>query len=151
MLIMRLSLNKFIRRFILAVLSLTIVFESSNAQKQTVGLFTNDTAAFEGYTLFAPINSTTTYLIDMDGLLVHKWESIYTPTQTAYLLKNGNLMRSSSIGGGGFQELAWDGTVVWEYSYQKQHHDIESLPNGNVLMIANMVINSANAISAGRC
>ncbi len=126
------------------------MFNNSNAQEQTVGLFINDTAAFDGYTLFAPNNSTTTYLINMNGLLVHKWESAYLPTQTAYLLENGNLMRSSSIGGGGFQELAWDGTVEWEYSSQKQHHDIEPLPNGNVLMINNMVIDKANAILAGR-
>ena len=124
------------------------------AQEQTVGLFINDSASFEGYTLFAPRSSTTTYLIDNNGLLVHTWESDYLPGQAAYLLESGNLVRSSLIptedGSGGFQELAWDGTVVWEYGYGKQHHDIEVLPNGNVLLVASEVKNNAACIESGR-
>lgn len=134
---------------------LTSLYNNSEAQEQTVGLFINEPAAFEGYTLFAPNASTTTYLIDMDGLLVHKWESEYTPTQTAYFLENGNLLRSAHISsggsaGGGFQILDWDSNVLWEYGYDQQHHDIEPLPNGNVLLITNAVKTKAQAIAAGR-
>ncbi len=50
--------------------------------------------SYGGYTLFAPMmNSKTTYLIDMEGSLVHKWESEYTPGSYAMLLPNGNLLR----------------------------------------------------------
>ena len=80
------------------------------AQDQTVGLFVNDSAAYKGYTLFAPKDATTTYLIDMNGLLVHKWGSDYKPSQIAYLQENGHLIRAANISsgsqkGGGFQEL----------------------------------------------
>ena len=33
--------------------------------------------AFDGYTLFSPLMSTTTYLINMDGDIVHTWQSEY--------------------------------------------------------------------------
>ncbi len=143
------------KRFIKTIFVLTVVINSNIvAQEQTVGLFINNPGAFEGYTLFAPSSSTTTYLIDMNGLLVHQWESLYTPGQSVYLLENGNIVRSAQIptpeGTGGFQEIAWDGTIVWEYGYGKQHHDIEPLPNGNVLMVTNEVKNNTACIAAGR-
>jgi len=142
--------------YILSFLLISSIINNNGiAQEQTVGIFVNDSTAFQGYTLFAPNNSTTSYLINMNGLVVHKWESEYTPTQTAYLLENGNLLRTAHIsaGGnlsGGFQEIAWDGTIVWEYCYVNQHHDVKPLPNGNVLMIANEVMTKSVAIAAGR-
>ncbi|MCP4713089.1 MAG: hypothetical protein GY869_31045 [Planctomycetes bacterium] len=119
--------------------------------------------AFDGYTLFAPISSTTTYLVDMDGNLVHSWESEYPPGQSAYLLKNGNLLRTASIGNGSFgaggaggriQEFTWEGELVWDFEYSSGdyllHHDIERLPNGNVLMIAWERKSSEQVIIMGR-
>lgn len=126
------------------------------SQDQTVGLFLNEAEAYEGYTLFTPNVSTKTYLIDMNGLLVHKWEHEYTPSQSVYLLDNGNILRATSIpsgassSAGGFQEVAWDGTIIWEYNFDEQHHDIEPLPNGNVLIIANETKTRAEVIEAGR-
>jgi predicted outer membrane repeat protein len=119
----------------------------------------------DGYTLFAPIGSTTTYLMNNDGQFVHTWDSAYRPGLSTYLLESGNLMRTGNLGdttpfsgtggtGGVVQEIQWDGTVVWEYEYSSatylQHHDIEVLPNGNVLMIAWEYKTSAEAIAAGR-
>ena len=43
--------------------------------------------AFEGFTLIAPYLSTTTYLIDMQGEVVHSWESEETPAGGAYLAR----------------------------------------------------------------
>ena len=42
---------------------------------RTVGLLRNESGAFQGYTLFSPRHYNTTYLIDMEGHLVHKWEA----------------------------------------------------------------------------
>jgi hypothetical protein len=118
-----------------------------------------DTGTFEGYTLFNPNFSTTTYLIDNYGRLVHSWQATSPPALSVYLLENGNLLRtmslaSSGTAGGGFQEIAWDGTVVWEYQYYGddylQHHDIEPLPNGNVLVLAREYKTAGEAIAAGR-
>jgi hypothetical protein len=134
------------------------------------GLIQNSPKAFKGYTLFAPIASKTTYLIDMEGRVVHKWESDYPPGQSAYLLENGHLLRTASsrggrgrggngvFGGGGaagrVQEFTWEGELVWDFEYSSDehlsHHDIERLPNGNVLMIAWERKTAEEAIAVGR-
>src|SRR5262245_15748475 len=44
-----------------------------------LGLLVNEAAAFSGYTLLAPTNSTQTYLIDMQGRVVQMWKSDYIP------------------------------------------------------------------------
>ncbi len=118
---------------------------------------------FDGYTLFTPLSSTTTYLMDNDGNFLHTWESSYTPGASVYLLEDGDILRpgktnSTPISAGGaagiVQEIAPDGTVVWSYEYSSNehcsHHDVEMLPNGNVLMIAWEIKSHAEAIAAGR-
>jgi len=81
-----------------------------------------ETTAFDGYTLFQPMHSTSIYLVDMDGELVHRWETEYNPGQSVYMLENGNLLRAARdprppgpFRGGGeggiIQEIAW--TAPW--------------------------------------
>ena len=53
--------------------------EPSKPAPAKVGLLLNDSRAFQGYTLIAPMFSKTTYLIDMQGKVVRTWESDYTP------------------------------------------------------------------------
>jgi len=131
------------------VLTTFLTLSPIKAQTQTVGLFINDSSSFNGYTFFAPAAYTSTYLINNEGLLVNSWESNHTPALSAYLLENGNLLRTATIfnstfGGGGsgglIQEFDWDGNLLWEFEYSTdqvyQHHDVEKLPNGNVLVIA---------------
>ena len=106
--------------------------------------------AWNGYTLIAPLSSTSTYLVDMELNIVNTWESDCSPGMAAYLLENGNLIRTgmikgrnSTFRGGGIggrvQEFEWDGTLIWDFEYSNTehilHHDIEYLPNGNTLMI----------------
>src|SRR5262245_32783418 len=61
------------------------------------GLITRTDAAAPGYTLFAPFSDTTTYLIDLDGRVVHTWASRYNPGLLAYLLPDGRLLRGISV------------------------------------------------------
>lgn len=138
----------------------------SEAEKETprLGLRRRTEGAFEGYTLLAPIRSLTTYLIDMEGRVVHTWKSDRTPGHAAYLLENGHLLRAErdpenevfhSGGEGGIVcEYTWEGKRVWEYRYagplHLQHHDIEPLPNGNVLFIAWERKRADEAVRAGR-
>jgi len=125
---------------------------------------TNNSNEGEGYTLFAPQSSSTTYLINYNKEVVHVWESAYPPGHSVYLLENGNLLRTAFLGshpiflsggmGGGVQEIDWNGTVVWDFKYSSNtylsHHDIKHLPDGNVLMIAWESKDYAEAITAGR-
>jgi len=152
-----LNMNSIMKRIsIHIVISLFAFVSVGFSQDQTVGLFLNEAEAYEGYTLFTPKKGTSTYLIDMNGDLIHEWESGYTPTMTVYLLEDGNLLRSSSLEWdissqkGGFQVLDWDGKVLWEYAYGTQHHDIEPLPNGNVLLITDESFDKTEMLAAGR-
>jgi hypothetical protein len=136
---------------------------SLSGQTRTVGLILNNPSSFSGYNLLAPISYTHTYLIDNEGLLVNTWESSYTPGLSAYLLQNGHLLRTARLhnltfngggSGGLIQEFTWDGTRVWEYEYSThlwhQHHDVEQLPNGNVLLIAWEYKDYDEVLQAGR-
>ena len=132
-------------------------------QARTVGLFQNDPGACPGYTLFCPMNSVTTYLIDNEGRLINSWQSDVLPGSAVYLLENGHLLHTGAIGntrftgadmGGRIQEYDWEGNLVWFYEYSGmgyyQHHDAIKLPNGNVVMVAWEYKTADQALSAGR-
>jgi hypothetical protein len=131
--------------------------------KAKTGLIVNDPAACKGYTLIAPTMSTSTYLVDMEGHIVQTWKSDCLPGQSAYLLENGNLLRTGQVrnpsmfgggAGGRIQEFTWDGKLIWDYTCasdtQLQHHDACKLPNGNVLINVWEKKSAKDAIAAGR-
>lgn len=133
------------------------------AQTPTVGLILNDSSSYNGYTLFPPSSGKTTYLVDNCGYQVNSWTSEYKAGLSAYLLENGNLIRTAKLqnnnftggGSGGRVELFnWEGDLIWSYNLSNsqyyQHHDIEPLPNGNVLILAWEAIPQAAAIAGGR-
>jgi hypothetical protein len=114
-----------------------------------------------GTILFAPMDSTITYLIDSSGSVLHTWSSNYLPGEAVIWLGNGTILRTIKVGmviplgsGGGVQKVKWDGTIIWDFRYNTDghlsHHDIKVLPNGNVLMIAWETKTSDEAIAAGR-
>ena len=117
-----------------------------------------------GYTLFAPLGNDNAYLVDLDGKIVHQWKCDSEPGNATYLLEDGSLLRSAKVhnatfdarggAGGKIQKYAWDGERVWDYTYSDdhvyQHHDIEPMPNGNVLVIAWEYKSRDQAIAAGR-
>ena len=131
-----------------------------------LGVVTNDPKAFQGYNLIAPLNSTRTYLLDMQGRVVRTWQSDCSPALCAYLLDNGHVLRGGSIGleaqvfgpgpgvGGRIQEFSWEGKPVWDFRFfnarQLPHHDLTPLPNGNVLMIVWDRKTAPEALAAGR-
>jgi Arylsulfotransferase (ASST) len=131
-----------------------------------LGLALNDARAFQGYTLLAPMESSKTYLIDMQGKVVRTWESDCAPALCPLLLENGHLLRPGSIGndsrvfgpgpgvGGRIQEFTWEGALVWDFKFynarQLPHHDMTRLPNGNVLLIVSDRKTAEEGIAAGR-
>ena len=98
-----------------------------------------------GYTLFTPLGLFNTYLIDMDGKVVHQWDLPNDTGNYAYLLENGNLLvaiRTEESDphlpakGGRLIEYDWDGNIVWEHIDHMQHHDFRRKPNGNTIYVA---------------
>ena len=144
------------KRHIGIMLILSLSLHQLVTAQNTVGLIQSTDESSPGYTLFTPNKSHSTYLIDNEGRLIREWVSDYLPTLSVYLLENGDLLRSAALTSddsprtGGFQLFNWEGDLLWEYYCGPQHHDIEPLPNGNVLVIKNDQKTSDTALSAGR-
>lgn len=116
-------------------------------------------AQTQGLRLFVPIGDNVTQLVDEAGQVVHSWPGTFG--LTAHMMDDGSLIRGSQtgtipIGGstGRLERLAFDGTLQWDMLIDGpnafMHHDIEPMPNGNVLVIVWDNMTSAQAIAAGR-
>lgn len=106
-----------------------------------------------------------TYLFDSDGRVIHEWSSSRF-VFCSYLLPNGNLLRDGSEniiavgfrtgGAAGFvEEVTWEGERVWSFQLcpmenYLSHHDLQPLPNGNVLMMTWQRKTKTEALAAGR-
>ena len=101
--------------------------------------------AQDGLTLYQTFNGTTTFLIDGSGTVVHSWLGTTPPALSQYLLPDGDMLRTRNITGGGggvgggIERMSYGGLAEWQFTFLTPtltpHHDIEVLPNGNVLMI----------------
>lgn len=137
--------------------------------QNSVGLIShNSEEASQGYNLFFSHNQEKVLLIDNEGQLIHYWDdqNDFRPGNSAYLLPNGDLIkckRPSNFsedaiwagGGGAFVEIVdWDGNAKASFELNDEnsrlHHDIGTMPNGNVLMIAWAKVDSTTAANAGR-
>ena len=107
--------------------------------------------SFNGFALYNSQGSNTTYLIDENQNIAHTWNMTTECNYTVALKENGNLIRGTkgntsvfstgnvAAGGGIVQEIAPDGSIVWEYTYADtdhlSHHDL-TLVGDNVLLTA---------------
>ena len=115
-----------------------------------------------GYVLYEPPTGTVTFLIDKQGEVVHRWESDLN-SMNSYLQPSGHLIRMErdenfttfAAGGqsGRIREYDWDGNILWDFEYHSEtyltHHDIEVMPNGNILAISYDALSEEEAIEAG--
>jgi hypothetical protein len=143
---------------------LTLFIASNLNSQTTVGLIQHNPGTLDdGFVLFAPTRSNTTYLIDRCGKEVKSWTSTYNPGLSCYLLSDGTLLRtgvvqSQSFNAGGhggvIEKIDWNGNVIWTYFISDatnwQHHDVKALPNGNILVIAWESKTNTQAIAKGR-
>jgi len=122
---------------------------------------------WEGYTIFTPYapagGSTSTYLLNTDGETINTWEHERNPASMPYLRPDSSIVYpyvvdtpSMSAGGvgGGIQIISWNGGILWDYELSntdlQHHHDIQLLPNGNILAIAWERKTALEAFSLGR-
>jgi hypothetical protein len=120
-------------------------------------------AAYVGYTIYGPNGGKNTYLINNSNTAVKSWTHAKAGGYSVYLLPDGSVIRNAqpttctSLNGGGAEGVvtrtSWAGSVTWEYTYcstaYRSHHDIEPMPNGNVLLIAWEVKTATQAVAAG--
>jgi len=120
--------------------------------------------AYNSFVLFAG-GDNVSRLIDLTGKVVHEWK--YTGQPVAYIDPalidgaRGHLFvtlesdegKGTDLVPGRVQtrvvktvgEVDWDGKKVWEFGASapggraQQHHDISRLPNGNTLVLSNIV------------
>ena len=85
----------------------------------------SETQVSEGYTLFNPNGSKTTYLINMENETVHTWNNSKSGGYSVYLLENGNILRpaktsSSQLSGGASAGLVQE--IDLENHYYSFYH-----------------------------
>ena len=111
---------------------------------------------FDGYTLFSPLTEgplgggeNYSRLIDNNGNIINQWDHDYSGAMAPYLMPDSTLIcpfkidnpyMTGSAYGGKLIRYVWDGDILWEYDYSDtnhlQHHDIEPLSNGNILIVS---------------
>ena len=110
----------------------------------------NDPESFQGYTLFSTSRQNSTiYLIDNEGRVAHTWEVAWAGI-LGKIMENGDLLVMKTVEGyGGVSRLAPDGSVVWNYQIDGQHHDFLQMPNGNVMIMSRERKTLEEAVAAG--
>lgn len=118
----------------------------------------NPAKAYPTYVLFDSRDHHT-YLIDMDGNVVHKWDLVGFPSEMLDPKVTGGkfghiLVQTKGSSGGhadafyrnpGIGELDWNGKLVWHWGGKQapggaaqQNHDWNRLANGDTLIIATL-------------
>ena len=135
-------------------------------------IFSDD--SYEGYVLYTPggmgNGNSTSYLRDIDGSVYNSWTHSSGPASMPYLLagdepgfentllyypsrSSSPTMEAGGVGGK-IEIYNWDGNLLWTYeisdnTYQ-HHHDIDVLPNGNILAVTWQRLYSSEWENLGR-
>ncbi|MBL7931951.1 MAG: aryl-sulfate sulfotransferase, partial [Bacteroidia bacterium] len=146
----------------LSVIALMSFFALLTQAQEEGGVLLSTNGNQPGYILFAPLQSKITYLIDKEGHPVHSWRSKWLPAQSAYLLPDGNLLRTGidtgnkyfPRSGGWIEKIDTQDRVVWSYlisnKNQRRHHDVFPMANGNILVLVWERKTAEQARKAGR-
>jgi len=108
-------------------------------------MFYDSRRAYNGLTLFTPVEGKDAWLIDMMGRPVNRWAIGYQPGSDAKLLPNGNLLYAGKVANGPLADLEgaggilleadWDSNIVWDYKDPYLHHAFYRMRNGNTLVL----------------
>ena len=122
---------------------------------------------FDGYTLFTPKSAqedgASTHLMNNNYEILHSWSHNQGPASMPYLLPDSSIIYPYRVPnptmdaggvGGGIEKQTWDGEILWEYTFSDEtyqhHHDVEPLPNGNILIIVWEKKTAQEAYNMGR-
>ena len=121
----------------------------------------------EGNMLFSTFSDdgvATTYLINNNLESINTWQHDSKAASMPYLYPDGTLLYPGTVSdiptmdltnpGGKITKYNWYGEIIWDYIFADslyiQHHDIEPLPNGNILILAYEVRTFEEGINAGK-
>lgn len=104
----------------------------------------------EGYVLVNDASNSRVYLMEKkESEIIYEWVLPSGIGNDAELLENGNLLVALTVEdpaynfggyGGRLAIIAPSGELIWDYTYSTDvnlaHHDLEMLPNGNILFLA---------------
>lgn len=106
--------------------------------------------------------STKSFLVNKEGHILYEWNFESRSGNDLEILPNGNIIGlfkadDSPISFGGFGGIArlvdLNGNTIWEYTLSDEnynaHHDVEMLPNGNLLMMVWERIDNDTALDNG--
>ena len=126
---------------------------------------------FEGMTLFSPAqgggggggSDSYSYLVDNQLNEINTWSHPRGSASMPYLMQDSTLIYPYRVtnpsvnaggAGGGISKYSWDGELLWNYeianSTYQHHHDVEPLPNGNILVIVWELKTASEAYAVGR-
>lgn len=124
-------------------------------QRPTELQYWDATRADNGYNFYGV--GGTSYLLDMEGRVVHTWPVGNNP----HLLGDGSILDASTddpSGFGGFKVVSWSGVTTWTYTESRAtyhpHHDFTRIYNPKlgaytILYIANKDLTYDQLIAAG--
>ncbi len=127
-----------------------------------IGCALSAQVATDGLRMFGLNAGTTTQLMDTSLGTVHTWTSTYPAGLGTRLDERGRLWRSGRVAagpgiggqGGVVQRFSLSGALEWEFHMHDatrwSHHDLEILPNGNVLILVWDSLSVAAASALGR-
>lgn len=110
----------------------------------------NASKVYDGYILVNDAGANRVYLMDKTTEIIHEWDLDGKRLgNDAFLLENGKLLimleaENPEITLGGFGGVLAimdkNGTIEWSFEYSNEnhiaHHDLELLPNGNILFLS---------------
>ncbi|WP_411031128.1 aryl-sulfate sulfotransferase [Spongiimicrobium sp. 3-5] len=110
--------------------------------------FFNESLTEDGLILVNDPGNKRAYLMDRNANITHEWKLKGAPGNDMLLLPDGKLLASLKVEdpaipfgglGGVVQLINPDNTLDWDFFYSSEdyiiHHDVELLPNGNVLAL----------------
>lgn len=130
-------------------LSIKPIFELDVIYKnENVPHLVEDLVDSSGYIFAIENGQKSCYLIDHNGNQINRWDFDLNLGQDIEISKDGNLIGLFKVSdpnitfggqGGIIRKISKEGNTIWEYRISDEneiaHHDIELLPNGNILAL----------------